>query len=116
VKLGVSWKTDFDFDGVAEKINEACRKGLVTTITDIANYAVKHSPYLTGNNRRSIMFEVGPNKSVAKKDLEAATYSTSGYGGFLEVGTATRPARPYFRPGLAKFAPELPKNIKDNLK
>ena len=84
-------------------------------VTDIANDAIKLSPVDTGNNRRSIMFEVGPGGEVAKREGEGAIYSTSGYGGFLETGTVNMPAQPYFRPALDKNKDKLPKNIKAHL-
>ncbi len=95
---------------------KASRKGLVETVTDIANDAIKGSPVLTGNNRRSIKFEVGPGGEVAKGELEGAVYSTSGYGGFLETGTVKMAAQPYIKPALDKNVKKLPKNIKANMK
>ncbi len=85
-------------------------------ITLIAGDAIKTSPWLTGNNARSIQFEVGPNKAVAKKDNEAAVYSTSGYGGYLETGTVRNAARPYFKPAIDKHLPDLPGMIKKRVK
>jgi len=49
------------------------------------------------------------------KEGEAAVYSTSGYGGFLETGTVNMPAQPYFRPALDKNKDKLGKNIKAHL-
>jgi len=48
------------------------------------------------------MFEVGPGGEVARNEGEAAIYSTSGYGGYLETGTVKMPARPYFKVALDK--------------
>ena len=98
-----------------DKVGKAIEKGLKDVIVDIANDAIKLSPVDTGNNRRSIMYEVGPGKEVAKGKGEAAIYSTSGYGGYLETGTATMPAQPYFKPALDKNIKNLPKNIKAHL-
>lgn len=66
-----------------EKVRNAVQKGMEDTVGAIAADAIKGSPVLTGNNRRSIKFEVGPGGEVAKGGLEGAVYSTSGYGGFL---------------------------------
>ena len=100
---------------VQDKVKKATKQGLKDVVVDIANDAIKGSPIDTGHNRRSIMFEVGPGGEVAKGDSEAAVYSTSGYGGFLETGTARRSATLYFRPALDKNIKNLPKNIKVHL-
>ena len=80
---------------VKKATTEATRLGLRDTIVAIHGDAVKMSPALTGHNRRSIASEVSGMGAVMKGDdaqtekivrddkLEAATYSTSGYGGFL---------------------------------
>ena len=105
-----------------KEVKEAARKGVVDTITDIAEQAVKKSPYLTGNNANSIKYEVGPNQPEARDELSAAVYSTSGYGGFLETGTHNEdgswrmPPRPYIRPAFEKFRNDFIKNIDKRLK
>ena len=80
---------------VEKATTEATRLGLRDTIVAIHGDAVKLSPVLTGHNRRSIASEVSGMGTVIQGDdahaekvvrddkLEAATYSTSGYGGFL---------------------------------
>jgi len=112
MKLNVNIITNLKTKEAQDKVGKATRQGLADVIMDIANDAIKGSPVLTGNNRRSIMFEVGPGGEVAKSESEGAVYSTSGYGGMLETGTITMPARPYFKPALDKNAKNLPKNIK----
>lgn len=97
------------------EVTKATKKGLLDVIVAIANDAIKLSPWLTGNNARSIMFEVGPGKEVAKGELEGAVYSTSEYGGYLETGTVKMPARPYLKPALDLHIKELPKNVKANI-
>jgi len=62
------------------------------------------------------MFEVGPGGEVAKKKLEGAVYSTSGYGGILETGSRFMSARPYFKPALDRNIKKLPEGIKAKLK
>lgn len=101
---------------VQDKVNKATKKTLKDVVVDIANDAIKGSPVLTGNNRRSIKYEVGPGGEVAKKELEGAIYSTSGYGGYLETGTVRRAATPYFKPALDKNIRKLPQGIKAELK
>lgn len=112
---------------VIDAMKKATRLGLKDTIVEIADDAIEHSPVLTGNNRRSITYEVGPGKEMATEDLTAATFSTSGYGGYLEVGTASggssrsggsvvsMGARPYFRPALDKYGKNLGPNIKRHM-
>ena len=82
-KITVNWKLNLKIPEVEKKVEKATREGMKDLVVDIAGDAIKDSPYLTGNNRRSIAFEVGPGGQVAKGELEAAVYSTSGYGGFL---------------------------------
>ena len=85
---------------VEKATTEATRLGLRDTIVAIHGDVVKLSPAVlpklsTGHNRRSIASEVSGmgtviqgqdaevEKIVRDDKLEAATYSTSGYGGFL---------------------------------
>ena len=89
------------------KMQKAMQEGLKDTIVDIANAAIKGSPVLTGNNRRSIKYEA--------KGLTASTFSTSGYGGYLETGTSRMAAQPYFKPALDANLPNLGKHIKERL-
>ena len=106
---------------VINTVNKATEKSIKNVITDIAGDAIKGSPVLTGNNRRSIKYEVGPGGEVAKEELEGAVYSTSGYGGWLEVGTHNdggswrMSPRPYFKPALDMNLKNLPNNIKAHL-
>jgi HK97 gp10 family phage protein len=108
MKLNISIKTNLKTNEVINKVEEAIKKALKNVIVDIANDVVKGSPVETGNNRRSIQYEV--------KELEGSIYSTSGYGGYLEVGTVKMNARPYFKPALDRHLKELPEGIKTELK
>ena len=116
MKITTNWLLKLKIPEVDDKVEKASRQGLRDSVTDIANDAIKGSPYLTGNNRRSIAFEVGPGGEVAKRELEGAVYSSSGYGGMLETGTVNMPARPYFKPALDRNMKNLPKNIKGHLR
>lgn len=116
VKISSSFKINIKNKEVQEKVQKASHKSLVDVVTDIGNDAIKGSPYLTGNNRRSIKYEVGPGKEVAKGELEGAIYSTSGYGGYLETGTVFMAARPYFKPALDRNIKQLPQGIKAELR
>ena len=107
MKLKVDMKVNLKTKEVKNKVKKASEKGLKDVIVDIARDVIKGSPVLTGNNRRSIVYEA--------KELEGSVYSTSGYGGYLETGTVNMPAQPYFRPALDKNLKKLPKNVKANL-
>ena len=111
-KLILNLKTD----EAQAKLKSATRTSMRDTVVAIANDAIKLSPVLTGNNARSIKFEVGPNGEIAKGELEGAVYSTSGYGGYLETGTVKMGAQPYFKPALDKNIRKLPEGIKAELK
>jgi len=114
-KITTKWTMNLKTKEATAEVKKATRKALVDVVTDIGGDAIKGSPVKTGNNRRSIMFEVG-HGAVAKSELEGAVYSTSGYGGFLETGTIKMAAQPYIKPALDKNIKNLPKNIKANLK
>ncbi len=98
------------------KLESAMRRSLQNTIVAIASDAVQGSPWLTGNNRRSIAWEVGPGGEVAIADFTAATFSASGYGGYLETGTVRMPPRPYFKPALDRNIHMLSDGIKAGLR
>lgn len=100
MRLKADMKLNLKIKEVEDKVKKANQQAMKDTVVDIANDAIKGSPYLTGYNARSIMFEVGPGGEVAKGDLEGAVYSTSGYGGLLETGTVHMNPRPYFKPAL----------------
>lgn len=114
MKITTSVTTNFRTKEVQDKVKKATKQGLRDIVTDIAGDAIKGSPVLTGHNRRSIKFEVGPAE-VAKKETEGAVYSTSGYGGILETGSRFMSARPYFKPALDKNIKKLPSQIKAHL-
>jgi len=115
-KITTKWDTNLRTTEATREVEAASKKGLLLTVVDIANQAINDSPVLTGNNRRSIQFEVGPGGEVAREPLTGAIYSTSGYGGYLETGTVKMAPRPYIYPALIKFMKDLPKNIKAVLK
>ncbi|KKM04011.1 hypothetical protein LCGC14_1768590 [marine sediment metagenome] len=93
-QITVDLKLNLKTKEATEQVHKAARKALVDVITDIAKDAIQGSPFLTGHNRRSIKYEVGPGAPVAKGELEGAVYSTSGYGGYLETGTRVEPEFP----------------------
>ena len=116
VKISSKFTVNLKNKEVQAKVNSATKKSLLNVVVAIANTAIGGSPILTGNNRRSIKFEVGPGKPVAMRELEGAIYSTSGYGGYLETGTVNMAARPYFKPALDRHIKELPEGIKAELR
>ena len=83
MKITANFITNLKTKEVTDKVTRATEKAIKDVVTDIAGDAIKGSPKLTGNNARSIQYEVGPGGEVAKKEGEGAVYSTSGYGGFL---------------------------------
>ena len=77
MKINLKMIFDSKIPEAKRKINDAEEKALKNTIVDIAADSIKGSPILTGNNRRSIKYEV--------KGMSGAVYSTSGYGGYLDI-------------------------------
>lgn len=125
MKMKAEWEFNLNIDEVIEITREATIQGLRDTIVPIQEDAMRGSPKKTGNNMRSLAAEVATMGSVAgsghervvdDNKLEAAVYSTSGYGGHLEVGTNRMAARPYIRPAFDLHKNELAENIKKNLK
>ena len=129
-KITADWTVKLNPKAKAQ-VEKGVKEGLTDTIVDIANDVIHGSPIITGHNRRSIAYKVenkvtrtgspsGDEKPFEEgepdlKTLEGSVYSTSGYGGYLETGTANMPAQPYFRPALDKNVRKLPQNIKRHL-
>ena len=118
MKLGMEVTTNLKIKEAQDKLGDGTKKALVLTVADIARDVINIHPWRTqtGNNSRSIKYEVGPGGEVAKGEYEGAIYSTSGYGGFLETGTSRMPAYPYFKPALDRNIKKLPAGIKAELK
>lgn len=110
MKITMKVKTNLKTDEACAEAKRAGEKALKNVIVAIANDVIKIHPWKTrtGNNSRSIQFEV--------KGLSGSVYSTSGYGGYLETGTVKMPAFPYFKPALDRHIHELPGEIKAELK
>jgi len=92
MKITMKVTSTVDAKAVKDKVNKAAENALKEVVVKIAAEAKHDTPWLTGNNSQSIDFEA--------KGLTGSVYSTSGYGGFLETGTARMPARPYMKPAL----------------
>jgi len=124
---------NLNLNGAMERVQKAAKQSLKDIVITVAKDAIENSPNRTGNNRRSIMYEMGssepvqPNKGPVVNqtntdpgelgEYEGAVYGTSGYSGWLEVGTSRMPARPYLYPALTErfTLPELAGRIKANL-
>ena len=117
MKITVDIITNLKIKEAIDTVNKATKESLVDTVAAIANTAINVHPWKnqTGNNMRSIMYEVGPGGEVAKNELEGAVYSTSGYGGILETGSRFMPAFPYFKPALDRNIKKLAEGIKTRL-
>ena len=113
MKMNVEMKLNLDIEGAKGKVLDANREAMRDTVVAVTNDSVKLSPWLTGNNRRSIAGEVsgmgvvasggegGDERMVDDSKIEGAVYGTSGYSGYLEVGHGKNPnPRPYFKPSL----------------
>ena len=108
--------------------HKAGQKGMRDTVVAITRDTVHDSPYLTGHNRRSMTAEVSgmgtvytgpdsqPERIVDDSKIQGATYSTSGYGGWLEIGTPSMAARPYIKPAYDRHIGGLPGNIEKHFK
>lgn len=107
MKITTSIKLNLRIQAVKDRVMGAATNALKDVVVDISNEVIKSSPYLSGHNARSIMYEI--DKLMAK------IYSTSGYGGYLETGTANMPGRPYFKPALDRNIKKLPAGIKAKL-
>ncbi len=113
VEITVKIKTNIHTAEVMAMVNKAASEGLLDTTVKIAEDVVRDSPVRWGTNRRSIDYWV--------RKLKAKIFSTSGYGGGLEVGHHTRSgswvaARPYFYPAAIKHLPKLASNIAKRLR
>lgn len=80
MRLAFEVTTDLKFEAANEKVAKAGADALKEVIIKIAADAKRDTLWKFGHNSRSIEFEA--------EGLSGAVYSTSGYGGYLEVGTA----------------------------
>jgi hypothetical protein len=130
MKFTISIESNIDTNGAAAKIMAAAKAALQDIVIDTVQEAKNNSPVSgmwpsidksgrvpTGNNKRSINFEMGPGGDSNLDEMQGAVFSTSGYGGFLETGTRFTPARPYLYPAAMKnFTKEkFDKRLKEHL-
>ena len=117
---------------VAADVADALLPPFIEIAQDIVADAVKGSPFLTGHNRRSIGWAASgwgnrnfgsieaaagnvPSsdyKQSSPDRVSAKAATTSGYGGFLELGTRKMPARPYLLPAALKQRSNIQKVLK----
>ena len=107
MKIDIEMITNLKVDELQKKMEAAAESGIKNVTIAIAGDVVKLSPFITGNNRRSIDFTISKYGSKI--------FSTSGYGGYLETGTVRRAATPYFRPAFDLHIDELPEWIRRGL-
>ena len=139
MKISCLVESKVDISIAQKATDQAVRQGLRDTIVAVHGDAVRNSPVSatypsiskterrpTGNNKRSInaavagLGHVGGNgrqeSLLDETKQEAVVYCTSGYGGYLEVGTSRMAARPYARPAADLHGKELPTNIRKHMK
>ena len=112
MNMNVDVKLNLKVDEAVKDVTDASKMAMRDTVVEVTNDSLQLSPWLTGNNRRSIAGEVSGIGGVASggegraermvddSQIEGAVYSTSGYGGFLETGTSKMIPRPYIKPSL----------------
>ena len=109
MKIKMRVVSNFRGGAAKAKVKKAGGKALLKVVTKMAEQAKTPwptgTPYLTGNNARSLDFDC----DMAK--LWATLFSTSGYGGFLEVGYDRGgrhfDPRPYMKPALDRYLPKF---------
>lgn len=130
MKMSSSIALNLKVDEAIRQVENANKLAMRDTVVDITHDAVRLSPWLTGNNRRSLVGEVSRMGGVASggegrsermvddSKIEGAVYSTSGYGGFLETGTSKMPARPYIKPATDRnfTVDKFTSRVKEHLK
>ena len=63
MKISVDVMVNLNVDAVIDRVNKATSESLKDVTIDIAADAIKGSPKLTGNNARSIQYEIGERES-----------------------------------------------------
>lgn len=71
----------------------------------------KKHPSGTGANRRSIDSVV----NETEEGVQAQMFTTSGYGGYLELGTSRMRAQPYLNPAFEMHIGKLAERVKGKL-
>ena len=110
MKITSKWTTNLKTKEVENAVNNAAKTTVKEVVVLIASDVKKGSPVLTGNNRRSIVYKVG---SFGVLETEGEVYSTSGYGGWLELYHRSKAG--YFRRAMEAHMGKLPSGIKARL-
>lgn len=101
------------------QIEERIAVGWVNVVQECVGEAKKRTPHLTGHNMRSINPGGAVHSSGATtidpKNIDGEVFTTSGYGGYLEVGTHKMGARPYIVPAVEAVMKGPAKGILDNI-
>lgn len=108
MQIRTKWRVNVNVLRTMGIVDGAVEEGLKDTVVETAAEVVRGSPVLTGHNRRSIDYWV--------KKLRARIFGTSGYSGYLEVGTSKMAAQPYFKPAADRHFPNFVKNVARRLR
>lgn len=113
----------FNTTEMVAKVNEALLEATQEVFTEIEFSAAERSPVLAvatrartpGENRESIREKVRSVVSQHAEGVRARVYTTSGFGGFLELGTKKTRAQPYIYPAFEEHIGSLPEAVKEKL-
>ena len=117
----MAWKCNFSLNlkpsgEVRKAVTAAVMGRVIEGIQDVVADAKHLSPHKTGHNMRSIDWKP---KSVAGIQLfgdgtkrNVQVFTTSGYGGYLEVGTRKKLAHPYIMPAYMKHRAAIQNSLK----
>lgn len=121
------------------EVGDAVLVGLIKWVQEVVREIVKPppigSPFDTGRNRRSIGWMVSPVGKISFGSLSTvgggrtsggglitegdsfavAIASSSGYGGWLEIGTKRMAARPHIVPNVVRKKKELDRFLSDTV-
>jgi len=114
------------------KVNQDVADVLQEMANITVKYAVENSPCDTGTNRKSIGAEFTAKSGVKRfgespptgdsertptgNDVGFRVFATSGYGGYLEIGTSKMAARPYIKPAFDRAMAEAHSRLEGMLK
>jgi len=117
MKLDASVKFNLHTEEFEAKVRAAAKAALKDIVIDVAQESKENSPKLTGNNMRSINWEMGPGGDLGLDELQGTVFSTSGYGGYLETGTVKMAAQPYMKPAVDRnfTAEKMAERTKEHL-
>jgi hypothetical protein len=105
------------------KVNGALLEATQDVFTEIEFSAAERSPVLAeatsartpGENRDSIREKVRSAVSQHAEGVRARVFTTSGFGGYVELGTKKTRAQPYIYPAFEEHIGDLPDVVKEKL-